>query len=452
MTASAGADQKRRFAMKKIVFIVMLLLALGGSARAEIEETLPFQFSFDLSRFRILTIAADGFNLEETVEMSRIWQDMGALVDFAGPKKDLSGETGEAPAPGTAGPKLTVDQLLSEIEVSRYDLIYFAGGEGLGQLIKEHGAVVKALIEKALHKKIAVAAICHAPQVLSLSELVKGKRVTANGEEETNALRNAGAIVVDEVFVRDGMFLTGQWPFLRTFAFHVAEKLQFPDGNGPFQQYLAGRTDLEKAFDDVRSSREISGQKVADETLEKIFRSAFKTILLQPWGNYPPLFKVLNVSDEKTKEAIAKEIGAQLKLRYLANFGSEEKIDMHVRRCFLTPPALYFVFIDMKAIRGSDPQMKEMAFRAAVTRYGSALENISLTARSLGLGIGLLGYPPFLQFAEKSVRNVLGIPENMAFIDMFLIGHPLGSNPPAIGKPLSAMMTNGCMKRPEGAK
>ena len=297
-----------------------------------------------------------------------------------------------------------------------------------------------------------MAAICHAPQVFSLSELVKGKRVTANGEDEVNALRNAGAVVVDEVYVSDGLFLTGQWPFLRTFAYHVAEKLQFPEGNGPFQQYLAGRTDLEKAFDDLRSSREISGRMVPEETLEKIFRSAFKTILLQPWGNYPSLFKVLKVSDEKAKEAIANEIGAQLKRRYLANFGSEEKIEIHVRRCFLIPPALYFVFIDMNAIRPSDPQMKEMAFRAAVTRYGAALENISLTARSLGLGISLLGYPPFLPFAEKAVRDVLGIPGNMAFIDMFLIGHPLGSNPPAIYLPLSALMTNGCMKRPEGAK
>jgi len=85
--------------MKKILFVLMLLLAFGASARAEIEETLPFQFSYDLSRFRIVTIAADGFSFEETVEMSRLWQAMGAQVDYAGPKKGLTGEKGSSSLP-----------------------------------------------------------------------------------------------------------------------------------------------------------------------------------------------------------------------------------------------------------------------------------------------------------------------------------------------------------------
>lgn len=438
--------------MKKILFVFVLLLMFAVSARAEIEEVLPFQFSYDLSRFKIVTIAADGFNQEETVELSRIWQDMGARVDFAGPKKDLSGEMGEATTPTAMLPRLTVDLLLSEIDAARYDLIYFAGGEGLGQLIKEHGAAVKDLLTKAQQKKTMVAAICHAPQVLSLSELVKGKRVTANGEGEIYALRNAGAIIVDEVFVSDGMFLTGQWPFLRTFAFHVAEKLQFPEGNGPFWKFLAGRTDLEKAFDDLRNSQEISGEKIAEETLKKIFRSAFKTILMQPWGNFPPMFKVVRASDAKTREALAKGVGAELKLHYFSAFGSEQRIDMIVTRCFLVPQDVFFVFIDMKALPPAASELQEIYFHSAVTRYGSALENISLTARSLGLGIGLLGFPPFLRSAEKPMRKILEIPESMVLIDMFLLGHPVRSNPPAISKPLSVMMTSGCMNQPAGAE
>ena len=46
--------------MKKILFAVLLLLLLAVSARAEIEEVLPYRFPYDLSRFRIVTIAADG--------------------------------------------------------------------------------------------------------------------------------------------------------------------------------------------------------------------------------------------------------------------------------------------------------------------------------------------------------------------------------------------------------
>ena len=441
--------------MKKIIFALMLLLALGASARAEIEESLPFQFSYDLSRFRIVTIAADGFNYEETVEMSRLWRAMGAHVDYAGPKKELTGEKlAVSPADGhkVQPALLTVDLLLPEVDASRYDVVYIAGGDGIETLVHEHGAALKKLFAKARQGKTRFAAICHAPMALSVSDRIKGKKVTGNGDTELGALQKAGAIVVDEVFVSDGMFLTGQYPFMRTFVFQVAETLQFPDGGGPFQEFLAGKTDMEKAFDDLRNSQEISGEEVAEDSLDKIFRSAFKTVLMQPWGNFPPLFKVVRVSDARTREALARGVGAELKLHYLPAFGSEQRIDTITRRCFLVPRDVFLVFVDMKALPPAASQLQEIYFRSAIIRYGSALENIALTARSLGLGIGLLGFPPFLRSTEKPVREILGVPESMVFIDMFLLGQPLRSNPPAIGKPLSVMMTNGCMVRPEGAK
>ncbi len=441
--------------MKKIIFAIMLLLALGASARAEIEETLPFQYSYDLSRFRIVTIAADGFSFEETVEMSRLWRAMGARVDFAGPKKDLTGEKlVVSPAGGHRGEpvRLTVDLLLPEVDASRYDLVYIAGGDGIGTLVREHGAELKELFAKAQQGKTRLAAICHAPMALSLADRISGKRVTGNGDAELGALRKAGAVIVDEVFVGDGMFLTGQYPFMRTFVFQVAETLQFPDGNGPFHEFLSARTSLEKAFDDLRNSQEISGEKIPEATLEAIFRSAFKTVLMQPWGNFPPLFKVVRVDDAGTREALARGVGAELKLHYLSAFGSEQRIDEIVGKCFRVPTDVFFVFIDMQSLPPAASQLREIYFSSAVSRYGSALENIALTARSLGLGVGLLGFPPFLRSAEKPVREILAVPESMAFIDMFLIGHPLRSNPPAIGKSLSLIMSEGRLSRPGGAE
>lgn len=441
--------------MKKILFIVVLLFTLGASARAEIEEELPFRFSYDLSRFRILTIAADKFSFEETVEISRLWQSMGAHVEFAGPKRCLTGEKLVATPSGGRQSEpavLPVKLLLSRADAARYDLVYIAGGDGIREFVQEHGVALKALFAKALQGRTKIAAICHASLALSLADGVSGKRMTGNGESELNALRAVGAIVVDEEFVSDGAFLTGQYPFLRTFAVQIAEQLQFPEGNGPLRKFLSERTDLEKAFDDLRNSQEISGEKIAEETLEKIFRSAFKTVLMQPWGNFPPLFKVVRVSDPETREALALGVGAELKRQYLSAFGSEQRIDVIVGKCFRTPADVFLVFIDMNSLPPAASQLQEIYFRSAVTRYGSALENIALTARSLGLGIGLLGFPPFLRSAEKPVREILGIPESMAFIDMFLLGHPLRSNPPAIGKPVSAVMSEGRLERPEGAE
>lgn len=441
--------------MKKILFVVMFLIALGSSARAEIEEELPFRFAYDLSRFRILTIAAEGFNHEETVELSGLWRAMGARVDFSGAKKELAGEKGgpgDARQHGAQPPLLKVDSLFSKTDVSRYDLIYIAGGDGIARLVREHGPALRTLLANAHQGKAHVAAICHASMALSLSPGIKGSRVTGNGDEELDALTRAGAVVVDEVFVRDGAFLTGQYPFLRTFALQVAEALQFPQGNGPLQAFLAERTPLQKALADLRSSQEISGQPIPQEQVEAVLRSAYQTIVLRPWGNYPPLFKLVRIRDEETKQAIAGVVEEQLKGKYLAQFGSEERIHEHVRKCFQVPPEMFFVFLDTRATGPEGSPFREIAFRAAVSRYGAALENIALTARSLGLGVGLLGFPPLLQAAEKAARDVLGIPESMAFLDLFVLGYPLRNNPPAIEKSLSWIMSEGRLMRPEGTK
>lgn len=435
--------------MKKIVFALVLWLAAAAAAVAQIEETLPIEPGYDLSRFRILTIAADGFNYEETVEMSALWREMGARVDYAGPKRELAGEKGgpgDGPEPGAEAPTLRVDHLLSEIDASGYDLIYFAGGEGIGGLVRDHGTTIRGLIGKAHARKAFVAAICHAPMLLTVTPLIKGMKVTANGDSEIRALQDAGATVVDDVLIRDGVFLTGQYPFLRSFAFHAAETLLYPGGNGPLQKYLAARPPLEKALDGLRNVREFSEWKASEKDLETILGSAFKTFLMQPWGNYPPLFKLARIGDGKARQALAEAIAGQLKAHYQANFGSPARIDEHVRRCFVNPPELFLVFIDTKAAGPAGSPFRDMMLRAAVARYGSALENIALTAGSLGLGVGLLGFPPLMQSAEKAVRDQLALPETMMFIDMFAIGYPLRSNPPAISRPLSALMLDG---RPE---
>lgn len=439
--------------MKKIMFWLLLLVALATPAQGEIQEDLPFKYAYDLSGVRIVTVAADQFSFEETVELSGLWRDMGAQVLFAGPKKSLAGE--KLAAPGQArgeAVRLDVDLLLDEIDARRCDLIYIAGGDGIGRFVQEHGAALRALLAGAHQGKACVAAICHASMALSLSPRIRGSRVTGNGDEELEALIQAGAVVVDEVFVRDGAFLTGQYPFLRTFALQVAETLQFPQGNGPLQAFLAGRTPLQKAMADLRSSQEISGQPVPREQVEAVLRSAYQTILLRPWGNYPPLFTLVSVRDEKAREAIARVVEEQLKEKYLAQFGSEERIQEHVRKCFQVPPELFFVFLDTRAAGPEGSPFREIAFRAAVSRYGAALENIALTARSLGLGVGLLGFPPFLQAAEKAARDVLGIPESMAFLDLFVLGYPLRNNPPAIDRPLEALLRTGTMKQAGDAK
>jgi len=53
--------------------------------------------------------------------------------------------------------------------------------------------------------------VCHAPWVLISAGLVKGRRV-AGFFSIHDDLRNAGAVVVDAAFIRDGNIVTGTDP------------------------------------------------------------------------------------------------------------------------------------------------------------------------------------------------------------------------------------------------
>ena len=56
-----------------------------------------------------------------------------------------------------------------------------------------------------------VAAICHGPQLLISSEIVKGRRVTSWSSVAVD-LRNAGADWVDAPVVQDGNLITSRKP------------------------------------------------------------------------------------------------------------------------------------------------------------------------------------------------------------------------------------------------
>ncbi len=440
-----GERMKTRIlSLLAMMSLALIFLALGVRAQAWAEK-LPFDYSYRLTGLRILTVASDMFNYEETVVMSEYWRRMGAQVDYAGPERIVKGEEPEAPPAGSSRSKpleLTVDKLLAEVDVSQYDLIYFAGGEGIGTMVREHGDAVRRIIDGALQKNKSVAALCHAPMVLSVSGSIKGRRVTANGAAETKALRDAGAVVVDEVFAADGPFLTGQWPFLQTFAVNVAEKFQFPGGDGPYAKYLAGRSIQERSFDGLRNSYRLSGRAVDEKAINRILQSAFKIILVQPWGNFPVEFRIVKVTDPEVKKALAKAVGDEIKSKAPETSGSPQAVDQITEMCFVTPPVVCFAFVDLGPIAGGNARVREMNLYTSIVRYGSALENIALTARSSGLGIAMLAYPRFLEFGEQAVKESLAVPESVVLVDMFALGYPEYSNPPALSRDIAEMIMN----------
>lgn len=189
-----------------------------------------------------------GFWLEEFVAPYYTFLDAGAAVTVASPKggqppldpksdtpegqTDLTRRFKQDPA---AQALLGNSRILSDIEATDYDAVFYPGGHGpMWDLTEDPHSI--ALIEAFYNAGKPVAAVCHAPAAFHRVKfqgqpIVKGKRVTGftNGEEEAVQLTKVVPFLVEDELKRlgglyekaadwasfaitDGRLVTGQNP------------------------------------------------------------------------------------------------------------------------------------------------------------------------------------------------------------------------------------------------
>ncbi|WP_088330894.1 type 1 glutamine amidotransferase domain-containing protein [Lacimicrobium sp. SS2-24] len=190
-----------------------------------------------------------GFWLEEFASPYYVFKDAGAEVTLASPKggqppldPNSEGEDFQTEATrrfdqdSQAQQHLAATQKLSDINAADFDGVFYPGGHGpLWDLT--HDADSIALITNTLQSDKPLAAVCHAPAVLSEVKnsqgvaLVKGKAVTgfSNSEEEAVQLTEVVPFLLEDrlqalganytkgddwsSFVQiDGRLITGQNP------------------------------------------------------------------------------------------------------------------------------------------------------------------------------------------------------------------------------------------------
>ncbi|MDJ0395051.1 type 1 glutamine amidotransferase domain-containing protein [Rhodococcus sp. G-MC3] len=190
-----------------------------------------------------------GFWLEELAAPYFRFKDSGADIVLASPlggKPPLDPKSNEPDfqtddthrfeADEAATTQLADTVVLSSVDVSEFDAVFYPGGHGpLWDLADDRTSI--ALIETALHQQIPVALVCHAPGVLRHvvnadgQPLVQGRKVTGftNGEEEGVGLTDVVPFLVEDELiklggdyskgddwgsyvVRDGILITGQNP------------------------------------------------------------------------------------------------------------------------------------------------------------------------------------------------------------------------------------------------
>lgn len=190
-----------------------------------------------------------GFWLEEFAAPYYVLKDAGHDVTLASPKGgqpplDPKSDEPDSQTEATARFKkdekaqgeLAATVKLSDLDVSRFDGVFYPGGHGpLWDLAES--ADSKRIIETALAAGKPVALVCHAPAVLrnvmaqTGDPIAKGRRVTGftNEEEEAVGLTDVVPFLLEDVLrgqggtfskagvfephvVTDGLLITGQNP------------------------------------------------------------------------------------------------------------------------------------------------------------------------------------------------------------------------------------------------
>lgn len=200
-----------------------------------------------------------GFWIEEFANPYYTLLDKGANITLATPKGgaapiDPSSDTPESSTKDTerfkrdavAREKINNTLILSQIDPSDYDAVFYPGGHGPLWDLANDAASIK-LIETFNKQDKPIAFVCHAPAALKSvknedgSPLVKGKKVTGftNSEEEAVQLTKVVPFLVEDMLkenggdyskkadwtayaLQDGKLITGQNPASSEL---VAEKL-----------------------------------------------------------------------------------------------------------------------------------------------------------------------------------------------------------------------------------
>ena len=424
--------------MLRMLFTVIILsLLLNGISNAQDwKEDSGIELNYDLSGIRILNVIYEGFNYEEAIEITDRWKKWGAKVDIAGTLSEQHGERNN-PATGKVHDEiptvLNPDILLKDADYKNYDLIYFPGGEGVAGFLNTNKDMLQEIIDATVKRQKFVAAICHAPYILSASSLLKGHSVTVQGNEFKSGLMKSGAKIVNETFVSDGFFLTGQWPFFETFSASVAEKLLFPQGGGPFEMSEKNVSPVLKGLMDQRNVFIMKPGIISDDTITLMIRHSVNPILPFDFMNNA-IIRFIAVKNTELKATLVDKLTEVSKEKYKTENAPVEAIK-RLWTLIFNAPAIIFIFNDLTDIKNI-PDLKDREYQIRINTMiaGQSVSQLGLAAKEIGYSISVIGGLRSL-IAEDEFKKVLDVPADYHLISIVGIGYPLEFMNTAVARP-----------------
>jgi F420 biosynthesis protein FbiB-like protein len=385
---------------------------------------------YDLSGYRFLVVLGEDFDFHEAQIIKQHWEEWGAEVDVAGTDVELTGHVWklkEGQWDRSETRKVYTDLLISEIDLSRYQAIFFPGGSGPKNLLERERTKVVELIQEADRKGIVLAAICHGPQVLAAARVVEDRKVTGH-HEVVEDITGAGGEYVNKVCVVDENTVTGNWPYFETMAVKVAERVLYPQGGGPSETSEFETDPVLKAIRERRSVRRFEERDVEPSKIQLILKAA----AWAPSANNNQPWKFVVVNNRATKEKLLDSFMNRMKDYYESHGIPADRIKAFWQGIFSAPVHI-FAFCDTSVVE-IEEGFEEIEMLWSTQGVAAACQNALLAAHALGLGSVWTGASLIV---EKDIKDVLNVPEGARLMTMIAIGYPAHEPLPPVRRPLS---------------
>jgi len=159
-----------------------------------------------LENRKVAILTEEGFEQVELTSPKEALKAAGATVEIVSPK----GGRIKAWDKTDWGIEVDVDKQLDEVSPDDYDALVLPGGVLNPDKLRQNKEAV-AFVSAFLDEGKPIAAICHGPQMLIETGMIKGRKLTSFPSLKTD-LENAGAHWVDEEVVVDNGLVTSRRP------------------------------------------------------------------------------------------------------------------------------------------------------------------------------------------------------------------------------------------------
>lgn len=159
-----------------------------------------------LNNKKVAILATHGFEESELTSPKQALEEAGAHVDVVSLEKgSIKAWKGK-----DWGQEIPVDKLLSDVDADDYDALMLPGGVMNPDKLRMKKEAV-AFAARFFEQGKPIAAICHGPQTLIETDMLRGREVTSYPSLKTD-LENAGATWVDKEVVVDQGLVTSRTP------------------------------------------------------------------------------------------------------------------------------------------------------------------------------------------------------------------------------------------------